>query len=418
VFNNKIDYNNAMKKAHVVIVGGGFGGIYTARYLQPLIEAGKIDVTLINKTNYFQFTPLLHEVATGGLTPMSVVEPIREIFRKGKVHFIQDEVKSINIQEKQVTTVLRTIGYDFLVVSSGAVTNYYGTLGAEENTLTLKNLNDALTIRRTLIDACEQAAHIADDTERRRLLSVVVVGGGATGVELAAEIVEFMKETLCSYYGSTCHLKKDDMQVTVVAASPDLLPPFPLTMRIIAKNELIRKGIKVMTGETVTEVRQHRIIFADKSFVDAGTIIWVAGVKPMSPDIPGIEKEKNGRIKIDEFLRVAGKTDIFTIGDVGGTAPMLAQVAVQQGKITAQNIKASIENKPLTPFKFHEKGLLVSLGQWYAAGKIFGLTMKGPLMWFIWRGVYLFNFHSWRKRMKILAEWFLNLFYPRDITKI
>ncbi len=407
-----------MKKAHVVIIGGGFGGIYTGRYLQPLIDEGKVDVTIINRTNYFLFTPLLHEVATGGLSAMSVVEPIREIFRHECIHFIQDEVKSINHEAKEIVTTNRTIGYDFLVISSGAETNYYGTLGAQENTLTLKNLNDALVIRKRIIDACEKAAHIANEEERKRLLSVVVVGGGATGVELSAEIIEFMQETLCSYYSSTCHLKKTDMQVTVVAASPDLLPPFPPALREIAKNELIRKGIKVMTSETVTEVRQNKIIFADKSFIEAGMIIWVAGVKPVSPDIEGIEKEKNGRIKIDEFLRVGGKKEIFALGDVSGTAPMLAQVASQQGRTVAQNIAATINNIPLIPFKFFEKGLLVSLGQWYAAGKIFGVTLKGPIMWFIWRGVYLFNFHSWRKRFKILVEWFVNLFYPRDITEV
>lgn len=407
-----------MKKVHVVIVGGGFGGIYTARSLQPLIDEGKIDVTLINKTNYFLFTPLLHEVATGGLSPTSVVEPIREIFRKENVHFIQDEVKTINIEQKAVTTVNRTIGYDFLVLSSGADTNYYGAIGAADNTLSLKNLHDALTIRRTLIDACEKAAHIADDEERRRLLSCVIVGGGATGVELAAEIIEFMQETLCSYYGMTCHLKKKDMQVTIVAASSDLLPQFPRELCIIAKNELVRKGIRVMTGETVTEVRQNKILFADKSFLEAGTIIWVAGVKPLSPDIPGVEKEKNGRIKIDEYLRIVGRTDIFSLGDVGGTAPMLAQVAVQQGRTVAKNIAATLNNTPLSAFTFFEKGLLVSLGQWYAAGKIFGLTLKGPFMWIIWRGVYLFNFNSWRKRLKIAVEWTVNLFYPRDITEV
>jgi NADH dehydrogenase len=406
-----------MKKAHVVIIGGGFGGIYTGRHLQSLINEGKVDVTLINKSNYFQFTPLLHEVATGGLSPMSVVEPIREIFRHENLHFIQDEVQSINVEDKKISTVNRVIGYDFLVITSGAETNYYGTVGAMDNTITLKNLNDALVIRKRIIDTCEKAAHIADDEERKRLLSVVVVGGGATGVELSSEIIEFMQETLCSYYKNTCHLKKEDIQVTVVAASPDLLPPFPPELRAIAKNELIRKGIKVMTGETVTEVKQNRIIFKDKSFIDAGTIIWVAGVKPVSPDI-NVEKEKNGRIKIDEFLRVAGKTDIFSLGDVGGTAPMLAQVAAQQGRTVAENIRATIDNTPLVAFKFHEKGLLVSLGQWYAAGKIFGVVLKGPIMWWIWRTVYLFNFHSWRKRFKIGVEWTVNLFYPRDITEV
>ncbi len=408
-----------MKKAHVVIVGGGFGGIYTARHLQPLIKAGKVDVTLINKSNYFQFTPLLHEVATGGLSPMSVVEPIREIFRRGSVHFIQSEVTSIDLEKKEVTIPEKLIGYDYLVISSGAETNYYGTPGAQENTLTLKNLNDALTIRRTLIDACEKAAHIADTDERKKILSIAVVGGGATGVELGAEIIEFLEETVSAYYGNTCHIKKSDIQVSIVAASPDLLPPFPPALRKIAELELIRKGVRVLLGETVTEVKPGKILFADKTFVEAKTVIWVAGVKAVYPSIIGtVAKEKNGRITIDEFLRAAGKTDIFCLGDASGTAPMLAQVASQQGKTVARNIAASIDSLPLTPFIFFEKGLLVSLGQWYAAGKIFGITVSGPIMWWIWRTVYLFNFHSWRKRMKIGAEWTVNLFYPRDITKI
>lgn len=410
-----------MNKKHVIIIGGGFGGTYTAKYLKPLIEQDKIEVTIINRTNYFLFTPLLHEVATGALSPTSVVEPIREIFRHNNVHFIQEEVISIDPNQKQISTLNRTIGYDYLVVSSGAETNYYGTIGAKENTLTLKDLHDAQVIRKTLIDACEKGAHVVDDGERRKILSCVIVGGGATGVELAAEIIEFMQETLCSYYRS-CHIRKEDMKIILVAASPDLLPTFPQELRVIAKAELVRKGIQVMTDECVVEVRPGKIFFADKSFLEAGTIIWVAGVKPSVFDITGAEKEKSGRIKIDEFLRVIVpeniSSSIFSLGDVSGTAPMLAQVATQQAKIVANNISSSISGAPLVPFKFYEKGLLVSLGQWYATGKIFGVTMKGPLMWLIWRGVYLFNFHSWRKRLRIAVEWTINFFYPRDITEV
>ena len=406
-----------MKKTHVLIIGGGFGGTYTARYLKPLIEQDKVEVTIINRTNYFLFTPLLHEVATGALSPTSVVEPIREIFRHNNVHFIQDEVISIDPAQKEVSTANRTIGYDYLVLSSGAETNYYGTLGAKENTLTLKDLHDAQVLRKKIIDACEKGAHIADDAERKKVLSCVIVGGGATGVELSAEVIEFMQATLCSYYRA-CHMKKADMQITIVAASADLLPQFPAELREIAKMELVRKGVRVMTSETVVEVKPGKILFADKSFIEADTIIWVAEVKPSTIDIAGSEKEKSGRIKIDEYLKVVGVQGIYALGDVSGTHPMLAQVASQQACTVARNISAEITNVPASPFIYKEKGLLVSLGQWYATGKIFGVVMKGPLMWFIWRGVYLFNFHSLRKRTKIAFEWFINLFYPRDITEV
>jgi NADH dehydrogenase len=403
-------------KTHVVIVGGGFGGVYTAKYLKPLIEAGKIEVTLINKTNYFLFTPLLHEVATGGLSATSVVEPIREIFRKTKVHFIQDEVTSIDTAAKQVRTTSSTISYDYLILAGGAETNYYGTLGAKENTLTLKDLGDAQILRKRIIDMCEKGALAENEAERKRLLSCIVVGAGPTGVELAVEIMEFMKQNLCSYYHK-CGLSEDDMKVSLVAASPDVLPQFPPELRPLAHRELIRKGIHVLTNEQVVEVKPGKIMFKDKSFLEAGTVIWVAGVKPTTLDITGIEKEKSGRIKVNEFLQVAGFPNVYSLGDISGNFPMLAQVATQQAKTVAANISATIRGGEIVPFVYKEKGLLVSLGQWYAVGKIFGIVMKGPLMWWVWRTVYLFNFHSWRKRVKIALDWTIDLFYPRDITE-
>jgi len=406
-----------MKKANVVIIGGGFGGTYTAKYLKPLIDQKKIEVTLINRTNYFLFTPLLHEVATGGLSPTSVVEPIREIFRHSHVNFMQDEVRSVDTVNKKVSTTTATIPYDYLVVSTGAETNYYNIPGAKENTLALKDLADAQILRKRIIDACEKGALTPDTNERRRILSCAIVGAGPTGVELAAEIVEFMHENLCAYYHK-CGFGKTDMRVSLVTASPDVLPQFPASLRPLAQKELVRKGIHVMMGETVMEVRPQKILFADKSFLEAGTIVWVAGVKPASVSIPGLEYEKSGRIRIDEFLRVTGAENVYALGDVSGTAPMLAQVAAQQAKTVARNISASLSRTSLTPFVFHEKGILVSLGQWYAIGKIGGVVMKGPVMWFIWRCVYLFNFHSWRKRVKIAAEWTVNFFYPRDITEV
>ncbi|HEY4503590.1 MAG TPA: NAD(P)/FAD-dependent oxidoreductase [Candidatus Paceibacterota bacterium] len=425
-----------MTKKHVVIVGGGFGGTYTAKYLKPLIKKNLIDVTIINRNNYFLFTSLLHEVATGGLSPTSVVEPIREIFRHSNVHFAQDEVESIDSVKKEVSTSTSIIPYDYLVFSSGSETNYYGVVGAKENTFGLKNLSDAQILRKQLIDSCENGALTNNEEEKKKLLSCIIIGAGATGVELSAEILEFMHHTLCSYY-KICGLNKDHMKITLVSASPDVLPQFPPNLRELAKLELIEKGIRVMTNENVTEVQWRKVIFADKSFITAGTIVWVAGVKPTIIDIPNTEREKSGRIKTDQFLRVTTNQEktfaqntssqdsssqksshIFSLGDVSGTAPMLAQVAVQQAKIVAKNISADIFNTPLTPFIFKQKGLLVSLGQWYAIGNIYGIIMKGPFMWLIWRTVYLFNFHSWRKRLKIGIEWTINFFYPRDITEI
>jgi len=408
-------------KKHIVIIGGGFGGTYTAKGLKSLIENDSVEVTLINRENYFLFTPLLHEVATGGLNSTNVVEPIQEIFRHSNVHFVQDEVRSIDPLSQQVTTSMSTFPYDYLVVSSGAETNYYGIPGAEKNTFVLKNLDDAIAIRRHLLSACEKASLINDDEQRTLLLSSVIVGAGATGVELAAELIEFMHETLCSYY-KMCEFQKEHMKVTLVAASPDVLPQFPEKLRKIAYLELVRKGVSVMTNIKVTGVEPEKILFGENSSIQAHTIIWVAGVKPITMEILGSEKEKNGRMKVDQFLRVAKEggvfENIFALGDVSGICPQLAQVAVQQGRTVAFNIGASIDKVDLSAFIYKGKGLLVSLGQWYAAGKIYGVVMKGPFMWWLWRTIYLFNFHSWKKRVRIALDWTINIFSPRDITKI
>jgi len=405
-----------MQKKHIVIVGGGFGGIYTARYLKPLVKKGLIDVTIINRKNYFLFTPLLHEVATGGLSPISVVEPIREIFRHDNIRIVVDEVKHIDTQSRQVETLSTTFSYDYLVISSGAETNYYGVQGARENTLNLKDLRDAQILRKKLIDACEKGSLSEDEKEKEKILSTVIVGAGPTGVELAAEIMEFMHETLCAYY-HMCGLEKKHMKISLVAASKEILPQFPIELCKIAEKRLVKKNINVMKSAEVVEVKPGRIIFKDNSFLEADTIIWVAGIKPSSLEIQGAAKEKNGRIKMNEFLQVEGVQNIFSLGDVSGTAPQLAQIAVRQGKIVAENISASISNTPLTPFKYEVKALLLSLGQWYATGKIFGIVLRGPFMWLIWRAIYLFNFHNPRKRIKIATEWIINFFYPRDITE-
>lgn len=430
-----------MSIPRIVIVGGGFGGVYTARHLKPIVEKGIAEVTIINRDNYFLFTPLLHEVATGALSSHSVVEPIREILRGSNVHFVQAEVKGIDADKKLVKTSSGPIAYDYLVVSSGATTNYYGVPGAEKYSLTLKDLSDAINIRTALIKACEKAAMTTDIEERRRLLSVLIVGGGATGVELAAELIEFMRDTLCSYYHHAC-FDSGDMTVTLVASSPDLLPVFPQEMRAIALEELKKRGVDVRLGVNVIEVANHEVrtgkpaVIAPaapgspvphitqtaviESVILAQTIIWVAGVAATQWDIPGAERERGNRIKIDELLRVVGRPEIFALGDASGTYPMLAQVASQQAKIVARNITAVIESKPehMKPFSFKQKGLLASLGKWYAVGSIHGVTLKGPFMWWLWRTIYLFNFHSWRKRFRIAAEWTVDLFYPRDISSM
>ena len=400
-----------MKKIKIVIIGGGFGGVYTARYLEKILDSKKTEITLINKTNYFLFTPMLHEVATGGLTPDSLIESLREIFREKSVNCVEDTVIEIDRTEKRVKTSLNSFDYDYLVISSGAETNYFGIPGVKENTFTLKNINDAISIRNHIIETFERVI----ETNNKDLLTCAVIGAGATGVELAVELIEYMKHTLCAYYRDS-GLNKDDVKVSIITNTPEIITQFPADMRKIALSVLQKNDVNVITNSTVTKIEPHLITFGDGKTLKAHTIIWVAGVKPSLSLIKGLEIEVKGRMEINEYLQSTKNQEIFGLGDSSGNFPMLAQIAVQQAETVAYNINALINGRELKEFSTKIKGLLISLGQWYAIGHFGNITLRGPLMWWLWRTIYLFNFHSWKKRFEIAVEWTINLFYPRDIT--
>lgn len=435
-----------MLKPHIVILGAGFGGTYVAKRLVPYVRRGVIDVTIVNKTNYFLFTPLLHEVATGSLSPMSVAEPLREIFAGTGVRIAQGSVESID----RATRTLKigagatacTISYDYLVIASGAETNYYNIPGAEKFTYALKSLADAARIRTQIIDAMERAVMTQDKTERERLLHFVVVGGGATGVETAADLVEFIQAMARRYYAGVGHCDPQDYRicapeeptVTLIHTGPELLQMFEPTLRVAALERLTRKGIHVRLGTSVTEVTGQGIHVSTGEMLPSATVIWAAGVKAIIPHFEGTMPALiMGRLGVDPQFRINGDEHTFALGDVAGyvdldmhekdptrtqTMPMLAQVTVAQARTVADNLIAAIRNKKLSDFHFHSKGSMVSVGQWFAIGQIYSMAMAGRLTWWLWRTVYLFKFASLKKRIRIAFEWTLNIFYPRDITKL
>lgn len=416
-----------MAKPHIVIVGAGFGGLYTARHLAPFVKKNKIDVTLINKTNYFLFTPLLHEVATGGLRPTSVSEPIREIFKNSGITIYQDTVLSINPKDKKISTENCEIKYDYLVLATGAETNYYGIEGAKENTFGLKNLDDAVKIRSQIINAFEKATLSKNEEERKKLLTFIVVGGGPTGVETVSEIAEFAGEIKNRYYKGEKRYHVKDISVCLVDTGDTILRPFNKKIQTIATQRLQKMGITLIMSKKVSSVKPQEIVFDDGNSISASTIIWATGVTPVPPKY--IEYEPSllgGRMETDSFLRMIGISDVFVLGDTACVnqgenvppTPMLAQVAVAEAEFVAKNIIATIKNKKLKNFIYKSKGTLVSLGQWYATGEVFSVVISGKIAWWIWRTVYLFKFLSWQKRFHIAFEWTLDIFYPRDITKI
>lgn len=434
-----------MLRPHVVILGAGFAGTYIAKQLEKAVRRGEIDVTIVNRTNYFLFTPLLHEVATGALSPRSVAEPLREVFVGTDICIVQGSVESINNAARTVKINANgqshEIHFDYLIIATGAETNYYGIPGADKMTLPLKSLADAALVRNKVIDAFERAVLVSDENERKSLLSFAIVGGGATGVELAAELVEFTANIVRRYYGAG-HCRSDDPHrcepeeptITLVNAGKELLEQFVPSLRRAALERLTKNGVVVRSNIAVTGITPRGLMLAGGEMLPAATIVWTAGVKAIIPNFEDLQPTlSGGRLSVDSYFRVLGTERIFAAGDLAAYVdahnfqadtknnrplPMLAQVAEAQSKIVAFNVLASIKSRKLKDFHFHSQGSMVSVGQWFAIGEIFSLNIAGRLTWWLWRTVYLFKFASWRKRIRIAAEWAFEIISPRDITKI
>lgn len=409
-------------KPHIVILGAGFGGIYTFFHVRKYLNPDLADITIINKTNYFLFTPLLHEVATGGLAHHQIVESVREITYKRGADVHVGEVKNIDTKNKTITTDNGVIGYDYLVIATGATTEFYGIPGAEEHSYVLKTLHDAIGIRNKIIDTFEKAVDVADPVERKKLLTFVLVGGGASGVELAAEVSEYFHDAFQKFLCGK--IKADEVSIHIIAGEPNLLHVFTPGMQKRARMILERVGVKVHTGVRVTAVDESGVVLADGSKIESKFIMWLAGVRPNVPptDVMLSNAKSRGRIVVDRALKVIGQDYIYALGDVATFEdeflPTHAQVAVQEAPVVARNVVGEIKGwKSQRRFVYQPVGDLVSLGRWQALGHIGGILWTGPLAWFIWRMVYLFKFASWPKRLKIAVDWAVDIFYPRDTTR-
>lgn len=418
-----------MSKPKIVIIGSGFGGVYTAKELCHLLGRGATDITIISKNNYFLFTPLLHEVATGSLRPDSIVESDKNIFRKCNASFVKARLDHIDTTKKTVSCISdngpQSFAYDYLVIATGAETDYYDIPGSRQYAFPLKSIDDAVRIRERIISVVDR-----DMSERHGKSicndSFVVVGGGATGVEMAMEIAEFVSEI------NNNHKERRDRQcptISIVDSLGRLLEQFPEILGIKATQRLKAKGVSIYLNSKVVSVSADQVTLSHGTTLDASTVIWTAGVKPIIPIFVDFMPQLYGnRLAVDKHFLVRGSKDIFALGDVAGynmisagkhsqekvdLVPMLGQAAVMEAKVVAHNIVASIQGRRLQDFVFKPKGYLVSLGRWFATGQILNISFSGKFAWWMWRTIYLFRFISWRKRFAIAYEWTLHLFDPR-----
>jgi len=403
----------------IVILGGGFGGIYTLKYLHKFFHNRKeIKLVLVNKKNYFLFTPLLHEFATGNISLDNLVEPIREVIKCSNYEFIQGEVKKIDLERKKIYFDKKDIDYDYLVIALGSKTAFYNIPGAEENSFTLKSLDDALRLRNHFIHMFELASK--DDNEG--ILTFVIVGGGATRVELAGEMSDYIYKTFSKFYSEEIISK---VKIILIEKGNELIPQFSPKLRKIAFEVLEKKNIEIILGKGVKEVGKNFVKLDDGDIIKTKTVIWVAGVEPNLPEIIGeVEKDIKGRLIVNEYLQFKNYNNVFAIGDVccfiqnEKPLPQLAQVAVREAKAVAKNIFNLIQNKPLEKFVYNHQGDLISLGEFFAIGEIKGFTFYGFFAWILWRGVYLSKMISYKHKIKTFIDWLLDFFYPRDIIEI
>ena len=391
---------------HVVIVGGGFGGLNAARSLRR----APVQITLIDRRNFHLFQPLLYQVATAALSPADIATPVRAILRDQRnATVLLGRAESVDRTARELVLSDGRIGFDYLVLAIGARHAYFGHDDWEANAPGLKTLEDALEIRRRILLAFERAERETNAERRRALLRFLVVGGGPTGVELAGAIAEISRHVLDKDFRS---IDPREAEVQVLEAGPRILPAFPPSLAEKASRTLQRLGVRVRTGFPVTAVKSGYLESGDDR-VDAATILWAAGVRasPLGASF-GVPVDPAGRVLVEPDLSIPGDPRIFVIGDgavflhqTGKPLPGVAQVAIQQGRHVARSVKADLTGRERRPFRYRDKGDLAVIGRAQAVARIGRLRLAGFPAWLVWCFVHILFLIGFRNRLLVLFEW-------------
>lgn len=405
----------------IVIIGGGFGGLRLAKK----ISTKDYQVVLLDKHNYHTFQPLLYQVATAGLEPDSIAHAIRQIFAKKENFFFRiAEVEKVDVSTQMIHSDIGTIHYDYLIIATGSETNYYGNQNIQKNAMPMKTIPEALDLRSLILQNLEFALLTNDLDERFRLMNYVIVGGGPTGVELAGAMGELKKHVLPHDYPD---LDIRRMNVHLIQATDRLLPTMSQRASEKAKKYLEDLGVQVWFDTMVTDY-DGKIITTDKKPFSATTLIWTAGVKgALLPGIGNEENIKGGRFLVNEFNQIKGYENIYAIGDVALMItekspqgdPMVAQVAIQQGKLLAANLNNLNTAKPMKPFRYKDKGSMATIGRDKAVVDLPGWKFAGWFAWFVWMFVHLVSLVGFRNKVIALMNWVIQYFqYNKSVRLI
>ncbi len=399
--------DDSLLKPRVVIVGGGFGGLYAAKALkdQP------VRVTLVDRRNHHLFQPLLYQVASAALSPADIASPIRAILRKQvNTTVLLAEVTAIDVPAREVVLDDGSrLPYDYLILAAGTSHAYFGHDEWEPLAPGLKSLEDALEIRRRVLRAFEEAEREPDPAEREALLTFVVVGGGPTGVELAGSIAEISRFTLARDFD---HIDPTKAQVILLEGADRLLLTFPEKLGKKAAGYLKRLGVRVRTGAMVTGIDPQGVLLGEER-IPARTVLWAAGVRasPLARTL-GVDLDRAGRVVIGPDLSVPGRPEIFVIGDLaagkdhrGKLLPGTAPVAIQQGHWVASNIARAVKGEPTVPFRYKDRGNMATVGRNVAVADIKGLKLTGFVAWLAWAVVHVFNLIGYKNRVLVTLQW-------------
>jgi NADH:ubiquinone reductase (H+-translocating) len=389
----------------VVIVGGGFGGLNVARALASV----PVQVTLVDRRNHHVFQPLLYQVATAALNPSDIAIPIRRILRGQKnVEVLLAEARGVDWAAKTLLLDEGSLRYDFLVVATGARHSYFGHSDWMAAAPGLKSIGDALEIRRRVLSAFEQAEREADPQKREAWLTFVVIGAGPTGVELSGALCEIARHTLARDFK---HINPAQAHVILLEGSPRVLPPYAPALSEQARRQLVRLGVDVRTGQTVTAVDFDGVNVGDAR-IATRTVLWAAGVMGSGfARAISVPLDRAQRIVVQDDLSIAGHPGVFAIGDVasltqdGVPVPGVAPAAVQAARHTARNILRAMRGAPCLPFRYRNKGSLATIGRSAAVADLGRLKLSGPLAWLAWLLLHLFFLIGFKNRLFVLFQW-------------
>jgi len=407
-------------RPRVVIAGAGFGGLTCARALKH----APVEVLLVDRNNYHLFTPLLYQVASALLDPGEIARPVRQLIRPLRnADFLEASITGVDFEGRRLLTDHGPLDYDYLVLATGARTDYFGNPSLANHTLGLKDLDEGLAIRNHVLSQFEASRWTTDASARRRLLTFVVAGGGPTGVEMAGAISELIRLVLRKDYRD---LDTNEVRVVLIEAAPHVLVQFVPSLRLAALRSLQRKGVEVMLQTKVDTVTEYSVKLAGGQEIPAATVIWTAGVKASeisrTTGAPLIRQE---RVKVADTLQIPGHPVVFVIGDVAGAQhdgmplPMLIPVAMQAGRQVAASISDMVQGGGARAFHYKDPGIMATIGRNSAVAQLSWIHLSGFPGWVFWLVVHLVNVVSFRSRLVVLLNWaYEYLFYDRPVRLI